>query len=181
VDRLALLAAKIHPARAALQQAQVELSRKLLAAIPALHPGLAGEIEILPFRGRLIGTDETLANSLRTIDEHSVVRELERGLAFNDLIAEELVHFSQAADMMKLTLQHHGQASVGAHSVADYIARSRSVTARLAAQDGRLELVFSIYRHVVSLLDYVQVAVPLSGLRVDRHPSVDDLYFLTAV
>ncbi|MBN3032818.1 MAG: hypothetical protein JW873_01860 [Candidatus Saganbacteria bacterium] len=153
------------------------MGHQLLAEIPALAK-LAGRIEVLPFRSKVVVVDTgvRLADSLKRINRDSRVLELERGLAF---LPGELTNFGQAVDMMKSTLSQHGLTRVGSHSVTDLVARSRCITARLGANHGRMEIHFSIYRHLDSLLDYVRVAVPLPGLEFRPHPRSMGIFFLT--
>jgi hypothetical protein len=179
-----------HPLRAVLQQTRVQLTPKLLAAIPALRHGLAKQIDLLPSKVALIGAEAILTNSLKTINLKCALREIDRGSDFQTFTPHHLTCFGQAVAVMKFTLAQRGitelvftgrQGTSVVLRADQLIADNRRVTAGLAVNEGKLELSFSIYRHFDSLLDYVQVAVPLPGLEVNSHVSLPNTYFLTAV
>jgi hypothetical protein len=118
-----------------------KLERQHLAEVPVLPEGLHHWIDPLPFRSQVmvIDTGIRLADSLKMIGRTTAVRETERGQAFP---VGELTNFGQAVDVMRFTVKQHGLAA-------------RSITARMVADEGRIELVFTICRNVVSLFDYV--------------------------
>lgn len=161
-----------------------------MAAVPALHHGLAKKIEILPCEAQLIGTEAQLTNSLKTINVKSELHELDRGQDFQVYNPHRLTCFGHALEIIKYTLEARGVTevvftgrqgtSVIVHSDR-LIAGTRRVTARLAENEGKLEVHFFIYRSLDSLTDYVQVAIPLPGLEVNPHPSLLKTFFLTAV
>jgi hypothetical protein len=176
-----------HPLQVVLQQTQVNLSRKLLSAVPALRQEMAQAVEPLPFRGELIGSEAIVAHSLRAVNLSREISELDRGNDFGAFNPHRLTHFGEAVEIMKYILTQRGAAEVvftgrqGTSTVIrtdELTARGRRVTARLAEEGGRLQAHFSIYRNLDSF-DYVQVAVTLPGLEVDRHPRLKNLYFLT--
>lgn len=120
-----------------------------------------------------------LGDCLARIDGETLVHEIDRGQDFDQLLAEGLHHFGQVVDLMKFTVNRRDETGTGAHTVDELVAASRGITARLTANEAGASLVFSIYRHSVSLFDYVQVAVQLPGLAVYRHPDKPQ-FFLAA-
>ncbi len=185
LDRLSFLKLTTRPLMTDFGEARVDLTGAHLAEIPALRGGLAEKIKLLPLRGRLIDTEGMLAHRLRSLRLRSEAREAERGEEFMILTPHQLTRFGEAVSLMRQTFELRGLAKVpftgpaGVQKIFEVeqpVADSRQVTARLAVNEGKLEIVFSIYRHVVSLLDYVQIAVPLPGLAVYRHTERPGFY-----
>jgi hypothetical protein len=182
-DRIHWEVKEFPPSPAIIKRVAPKLSHQLLAEIPVMPADLAKWTTVLPFKSKfvVIDTGVKLAESLRRINRDSQVIEIDRGPAF---LPKELTNFGQAVDIMEFTRKQHGLTRVGTHSVGPLVAGSRSITAWLAVEDGKMELNFSIYRQFVSLLDYVQVAVPLPGLdrlELRPHPRLKEILFLTEV
>ncbi len=190
MEQLSRLLAETRPFQDALYRSRVRFNRSHLAAAPALSGELSGKIRTFHCRETLIGSDAQLAHGFRQLAMRNGVRELERGKDFEVLTPLTVRDFGAAVALMRDTLKRRGidKFSIAGPAgtevefpVDQLTAESRQTTAKLVVNEPRLEVHFSIYRNVVSLLDYVQIAVTLPGLKVDRHKSQPGLFFLTAV